>query len=483
MKSRNLIPVFGLIFLTIFTFFIVRFTNYNLKRTYQESCSSTFYLLSFIVDRYLKDERELAAIRIAELREKAADIAHYPTKLSQSLMPRGIQGLWILREDSLRGITDYGTIEEEIINFYIQNLKTKNAHSLIMVDGQPFFLINSLIDGTEVLLLSEAKGISGTRVHTLLDSLVVSSNLRYFAILDRDQTPILFSTLYENFLPLRGKGYHTIKTPGGNIFQIEGSILDKTFVAGFTMTSLERITFANNIFLISVIVIFTILEGILIFNFIKFERFRIRKEREIHLLKEIGALSTGFAHEFRNSLHTLSLLYKDLHEEEKRILTEETDRMTSIMNSLRVIGITEVAKERINMSEIVDESISLLRNSIQENSVAITTDVPEALMTRGNRQLLVTAFSNVIKNSIEADAATIRIRAIKKGKDLHIDCVDDGKGIDEQIVDKIFEPFFSKKGQSGIGLYLVKRIIELHGGKVEVEHNQNTQFRIILRAQ
>jgi len=482
MKYRNLIPVFGLIFLMIFIFFIVRFTNYSIKRTYQESCSNTFYLLSFIVDRYLKDERALVAMRIDELRDKAAGIAQYPAKLSQSLLPRGVQGLWVFSGDSLQGMTDYETIEDEIVNFYAQNLQAKNAHSLIMIDGQPFFLFNFLADDIEVLLLSEAQGISGTRVHAVLDSLVATSNLKYFAVLDKEQTPILFSTLYENFLPLRGKGYHTIKTPGGNIFQIEGEIFDKTFVAGFTMASLERITSANNTFLISVIVIFALLEGILVFNFIRFERFRARKEREIHLLKEIGALSTGFAHEFRNSLHTLSLVYKDLHKEEKRILTEETDRMKSMMNALRTIGITEIAKEELNMREIVDETISLMRNMIEENGVTIKTDVPETLMAYGNRLLLVTALSNIVKNSIEAEARTVSISTITKGKELHIDCVDDGKGLDKQIVDKIFEPFFSKKGQSGIGLYLVKRIIELHGGKVEVKQNKTTQFRITLCA-
>jgi len=242
MKYRNLIPVVGLIFLMIFIFFIVRFTNYSIKRTYQESCSNTFYLLSFIVDRYLRDEKEFVAIRIDELRDKAKGIVQYPERIGESLLPRGVQGMWIFDGDSLPGITEYGTMQDEIVNFYIQNLQTKDAHSLIMIDGQPFFLINLLVADTEVLLLSRVQGISGTRVHAVLDSLVATSNLKYFAVLDKEQTPVLFSTLYENFLPLRGKGYHIIETPGGDIFQIEEEILDQTFVAGFTMASLERIT-------------------------------------------------------------------------------------------------------------------------------------------------------------------------------------------------------------------------------------------------
>jgi len=422
-------------------------------------------------------------MRIGELRNKAAGIAQYPTRLGQSPLPLGVQGTWIFGGDSLRGLTHHKAIQDEIINFYMQNLQTKEAHSLIMINGQPFFLTNFLIDDIEVLLLSDAKGISGTRVHAVLDSLVATSNLTYFAVLNKEQTPVLFSTLYENFLPLRGKGYHVIETPGGDIFQIEEEIFDQTFVAGFTMASLERITSANNRFLISIIVIFALLEGILVFNFIRFERFRARKEREIHLLKETGALSTGFAHEFRNSLHTLSLIYKDLHEEDKRILTEETARMKSMMNALRAIGITEITKENLNMNEVVAESVSLLRDTIKDNSVTVKTAVPETLMAHGNRLLLVTALSNLVKNSIEAEASNVSISVTKKGKELHIDCVDDGKGFDKKIADKIFEPFFSRKGQSGIGLYLVKRIAELHGGKVEATRNNITRLRITLCSQ
>ena len=482
MKYRSLISVIGLVFLLIFAFLIVRYTNHNIKRTYQDSCSSTFYLLSSIVNRYLKDEADIAAMKIAELKDEVSAVAQYPTHLNRP-MPHDIQGWWILRGDSLHGMTEHTAVEDEIIEFYGRNLQTRDAHSLIIINGQSFLLANFLTDDTEVLLLSEAKGVSSTRVHTVLDSLVATSNLKYFAVLDKKQNPILFSTLYENFLPLRGKGYHTIETPRGDIFQIEEPIFDRTYVAGFTMLPLEKMTSANNIFLISVIVLFAMLEGILVLNFIKFERFKARQEREIKLLKEIGALSTGFAHEFRNSLNTLSLVYKDLHGEEKRILTEETDRMKSIMNSLRAIGITQITKDSVSISDLVAEAIDLLKNTIENSDVTISPDIPVTLKIHGNRLLLVTALSNIVKNSIEADAKTVSICANKKGRDLNIDVEDDGKGIDSKVVDKIFEPFFSKKGQSGIGLYLVKRITELHGGKIEVKQNKNTLFRITLRAQ
>jgi signal transduction histidine kinase len=114
--------------------------------------------------------------------------------------------------------------------------------------------------------------------------------------------------------------------------------------------------------------------------------------------------------------------------------------------------------------------------------VAIKKDIDEDDLIQGNRPLLVTAFSNIIKNCIEARARTIKISTHKKAKKVRIDIADDGKGIDRAIIDEIFDPFFSKKGQSGIGLYLTKRIVELHDGKIELIRNRYTIFSVILPA-
>ncbi|MBA7667768.1 Sensor protein ZraS [subsurface metagenome] len=310
----------------------------------------------------------------------------------------------------------------------------------------------------------------------MLDSLVTSSDLIYFSILDQNETPLIFSSLYENFLPLKGEGQHIIKTPQGNIFQIEEKISDKNFVSGFAMGPLLRIQSTNNLFLIFMISVFIVLEGILLFDFVKFEKFKIKKEKEVNVLKEIGALSTGFAHEFRNSLHTLSLLTKGLNEENKNILNEEIERMKSVMDLLRLIGTTEIDKKEIKISEILDESISLLKNMIALNNVRIEKNIDENIKVNGNRTLLVTAFSNLIKNSIESESKNIIIMASQKGSDIKIDFVDYGVGIDSEIIDKIFEAFFSKKGQSGLGLYLVKKIVEVHNGSIEAISNKNTVF-------
>jgi signal transduction histidine kinase len=409
------------------------------------------------------------------------EIVESPEELDRSLLTDGLQGIWIFDGVSSRGISNYENLETEVIRLYEQMLKAKNAHTLVSIEETPFILSNTAKDSIDVLILSETRAGSALEISRLLDSLVVSSDLRYFAILDETQTPVIFGSLYENFLPLKGEGSHTVKTPGGKIYQIEARIDDRTVVAGFAMSSLEKVQSVNRLFVTVLVLAFVALEGVLLFNFFRFDRFKMRKEREIHLFREIGALSRGFAHEFRNSLHTLSLLARDTHGEARDVLTHEIDRMKTVMDSLKLIGSGEIDKREIDVSELIDGSISLLRDKIADGNVAVEKVVAGGMTLHGNRSLLLTAFSNILRNGIEAGAKKLTIRALKRGNSLHVDFADDGDGIASELINRIFDPFFSLKEQSGLGLYLAKRIVEAHGGQIGVRSAGNTVIEIVLR--
>ncbi|UCD20201.1 MAG: HAMP domain-containing histidine kinase, partial [candidate division WOR-3 bacterium] len=471
MKVRGLILIFIFASAIIFTYLTVRVTNNSLERTFRDSSQNAFYLLSFVVDNLFQYEKEIEVTTIERLRHRVNTTGTGTERLLGLERDESIQGIWVIDETGVAGTTDYGATERQIINFYQTNLKGKNAHTLIFLARKPFFLVNTTVGAAEVLVLSNASDVYGLKIEQVLDSLVVSSNLRYFAIIDSANTPLLFSTIYENFLPLRGQGYHIIRTPGGKIFQIEESVANNRVVAGFEMESLQGIIRRNNFFLLMVVLGFVVLEGILFIGFLRFDRFRIKKEREINRLKEISALSTGFAHEFRNSLHTLSLLARSMDKDNKSIILDETERMKTIMNSLRLLGTTEIKREEVIPAELVSEALSLLNHAIQESAATVKVNAEPGLVSHGNRSLLVTAISNIIKNSLEAGAKNIEIGVSGKGKETTFQCTDDGKGIHPSAIDEIFVPFFSKKGQSGIGLYLTKRIVELHGGTIKVESN------------
>ncbi|NOR18052.1 GHKL domain-containing protein [candidate division WOR-3 bacterium] len=169
-----------------------------------------------------------------------------------------------------------------------------------------------------------------------------------------------------------------------------------------------------------------------------------------------------------------------MNKEQRRILNEEIARMRSVMDLLKSISTTKIEKKEIVISDIINESISLLHNMIMEKNVNLQKNIDEKIEIRGNRTLLITALSNLVKNCIEADAKNVFINAVQKGNILNIEVVDDGSGINSKIIGNIFEPFFSNKNQSGLGLYLVKKIIEVHGGEIKVESNKKTIFKISL---
>jgi signal transduction histidine kinase len=482
MKTGTIILIFILVCASIFAFLTVGFTNHNLERTFRVSSQNAFYLISFVVDHYLNQAQQAEEAYIQQLRNMITEQRDGTKPLTMITKSSELKGIWVFEKDRISGTTEYKTMEKEIMNFYQQNLRGKDEHTMIMFGGKPFFLINTTVASGEILLLAEAPVISGLRIEQILDSLVTSSNLRYFAIVNADNTPILFSTLYENFLPLKGAGQHIIDTPEGEILQIEEAAHDNSIVAGFDMESLNRILRQNNTFLVLIIIVFVILEGVLIASYWKFERFSLKKEKEINRFKEVGALSTGFAHEFRNSLHALTLLAKELDDEDSSILLDETTRMKAIMDSLRLLSTKDIERVEIKAADLLNESTALLDHIVKENNVVIIKDFTESATVRGNRALLVTALSNIIKNSIEARARNISISARKKGRKIRIEIADDGVGIERAITDQVFDPFFSKKDQSGIGLYLTRRIIELHDGEIVLTRNEYTVFIVTLPA-
>lgn len=480
-KLRNISFISIFLFLVVFVCSLVKLTNWTLEKMFRKNFDSTFHLLTLIVNNSLLQEKELEKEEIEFLRKKSVDISKDTRNLNNVLLSHGIQGIWLFKNAKLQKTINNSEFEDEVLSFYEQNLIGKEAHTLIVIDNKPYLVANFLSDSSDILFLSGIRGMFGMRINQLLDSLVTSSALVYFSILDENETPVVFSSLYDNFLPLKGTGYHTIYAPGGKIFQIEEDFAGKNFIAGFTMSSFEKIQRTNNLLLIFIIIIFAVLEGLILFNFIKFDKFRVKKEREVNVLKEISALSTGFAHEFRNSLHTLSLLGKLINEEERNILYKEIERIQSVMDSFKLLGKTEIDKKEVEITELIDESISFLQNMITENKIKIEKKINEKIVFYGNSLLLVTVFSNFIKNSIEANARNILIEADKKGNDVQIYFIDDGKGVDNMLTGQIFEPFFSNKGQSGLGLYLASKIIEAHKGKIELHRNGNTIFKVTLK--
>ncbi len=124
----------------------------------------------------------------------------------------------------------------------------------------------------------------------------------------------------------------------------------------------------------------------------------------------------------------------------------------------------------VEISSVIDSALSKNEKRLEDEGIDVEFEKIEGKVKAG--PLLKEVFSNLMENSIRhADCDNIRIACNDKGEEVVLSVEDDGKGIPDEIKDKIFERGF-KKGEnagSGLGMFLVKEIVGSYGGRIEVK--------------
>ncbi|MGB8657412.1 MAG: ATP-binding protein [Candidatus Zixiibacteriota bacterium] len=217
----------------------------------------------------------------------------------------------------------------------------------------------------------------------------------------------------------------------------------------------------------------------------------------------LGEMSSGLAHELRNSMGAIvgfaKLLKKKKDDESSKShlvdgITKEAMAMESMLQRFLFFAKPLAPKmEEIDIKAIVEECLTSVMEALRENRITVRRDFqPNLPFIPGDRLLLKQCFQNLIQNSIEAmpKGGEICVRLREEGlapqeKTLVAEFSDTGCGIPKKIRDKIFNPFFtSKEKGTGLGLSLVRKIVGLHNGKIEFESElkEGTTFRVCLPA-
>ncbi|MCX8070029.1 MAG: ATP-binding protein [Thermodesulfovibrionales bacterium] len=207
-------------------------------------------------------------------------------------------------------------------------------------------------------------------------------------------------------------------------------------------------------------------------------------------LAVLGEVSAGIAHELRNPLAVIygnaKLICKygdneDVIELAKGII-KEIEEINGIINELlKFAHDTEINKKYFNITNMIKEVIQALpyKDKIEFSFI-------QSIEAYGDEQLLKQAIKNLIKNANEAgDKIWITVDEIfvDGQKNVLIVVKDNGQGIDEDEINKIFQPFYSTKRQGlGMGLTLVQKIALQHNGfvKVESEKGKGSSFKMII---
>lgn len=228
------------------------------------------------------------------------------------------------------------------------------------------------------------------------------------------------------------------------------------------------------------------------------ERVRLRenlKRRE--QITAMGQLASGVAHEIRNPLNAIAMIAQRLNlefqpaqgAEEYRNLSStlvgETRRINHIINQfLQFARPPQLEISDVDPAQLVLETAILLREAAEQKGIAVIENCSYVGTIRADADKLKQAFLNLGQNAIQAchEGGKVTFTCQDRGKAVQITIADNGVGIPEKDLNKIFNLYFTTKEQgSGIGLSVVQQIISQHNGTIQVSSREQQGTTMIIQ--
>ncbi|MFQ6061741.1 MAG: PAS domain S-box protein, partial [Methanosarcinales archaeon] len=216
-------------------------------------------------------------------------------------------------------------------------------------------------------------------------------------------------------------------------------------------------------------------------------------------LKELDKMKSNFidvvAHELRTPLAVIKGLVgvlgldkeNNLTEKQKEhleVINKNTDVLNKLINDMLELsrvdsGMVELNYEEIDLSQIVKNVVKDFMPDINNNKQSISLNIPDSLIIEGEAKKITQIFSNLISNAIKytPDGGKICIDIEERDKEVLVRVKDNGIGIPEKELSKVFERFYLVDADSltrevdriGLGLSIVKTNVKLHGGNIWVK--------------
>ncbi|MGD8504859.1 MAG: response regulator [Syntrophobacterales bacterium] len=233
---------------------------------------------------------------------------------------------------------------------------------------------------------------------------------------------------------------------------------------------------------------------------------------DITSLKEIDEMKSNFVHQVSHELraplsaikqqHTVILegLAGELTEKQQELLSRSQARMQGLLDMINdLLDVSKIESGHaiqeqvpLRLDEILKETALLMSEKAGEQGIALQLELgPDLPMIQADPRSMEEVLTNLLSNAINysPDGGTVTVSALSHGEYLEVRVSDTGIGIDQEEIPRIFDKFYRVKHPetrkvvgSGLGLSIVKGIIEAHRGSVEVESEPGvgTTFRVLL---
>jgi PAS domain S-box-containing protein len=219
--------------------------------------------------------------------------------------------------------------------------------------------------------------------------------------------------------------------------------------------------------------------------------------RKTERIAELGTLASGMAHEIGTPMNVILgraeyLLQRTADEGMKKglaTIVTQIERITKVMNQLLVFARRKQPdRQVVDLGEIVEDSLEMFQERMTHNRITVEKAIEENVPSiHADRDQLVQVLINLVTNSLHAmpEGGRLRLSLARESSHVRLGLSDTGHGMPEEVRSKIFEPFFTTKDfgkGTGLGLTVVKGIIEEHGGTIVVESvvDKGTTFWIRL---
>ena len=202
-------------------------------------------------------------------------------------------------------------------------------------------------------------------------------------------------------------------------------------------------------------------------------------------LSSVGQLAASVAHEIKNPLASIKtlgqLLQEETPEKDSRreyidVIVSEVNRLNGVVEQLLRFARPEGSSfSRVKLKEILTPVEALLHHESERNRIELAFEYPPDLELHVDAEKLKQVFLNLIFNAIQSmpsgRGGKVKTRAFHDPSSPWIICEveDNGNGMPAEVVARVFDPFYTTKQRgTGLGLAIVQKIVDLHGGKIEV---------------